>query len=210
MHFLRKHHENSNSPKTNVDKGTIVALTNTINTKDFFFFSLDFFYRFRGAAKNAFYLKKVGVTHVLNTAEGTRMGMVDTNQNFYRPFGIKYKGFKLLDVAQTNIAMYFAEVADYIDEALKSGGKLFLWFSNTVVWQNIVLKFSIYPLSSYFACVWLHIQVMTLFRPQPERRLEKRNVMVLEKERVCNFILTFLGKASSLSFWRHTERSKAK
>jgi len=77
-----------------------------------------------GAAKNAFYLKKVGVTHVLNTAEGTRMGMVDTNQNFYRPFGIKYKGFKLLDVAQTNIAMYFAEVADYIDEALKSGGKV--------------------------------------------------------------------------------------
>eukprot|EP00093_Oithona_nana_P008005 08005.XXX_316132_318427_1 [CDS] Oithona nana genome sequencing. len=78
----------------------------------------------RGAAKNAFYLKKVGVTHVLNTAEGSRQGMVDTNQNFYRPFGIKYKGFKLLDVAQTNIAMYFAEVADYIDEALKSGGKV--------------------------------------------------------------------------------------
>ena len=50
------------------------------------------------------------------------MGLVDTNQNFYRPFGIKYKGLKLLDVAQTNIAMYFAEVAEYIDEALKSGG----------------------------------------------------------------------------------------
>ena len=58
----------------------------------------------------------------MNTAEGTRMGLVDTNQNFYRPFGIKYKGLKLLDVAQTNIAMYFAEVAEYIDEALKSGG----------------------------------------------------------------------------------------
>lgn len=78
----------------------------------------------RGAAKNTFYLKKAGVTHVLNTAEGTRSGLVDTNQNFYRPFGIKYKGLKLLDVAQTNIAMYFSEVAEFIDEALQSGGKV--------------------------------------------------------------------------------------
>lgn len=78
----------------------------------------------RGAAKNTFYLKKAGVTHVLNTAEGTRQGLVDTNQNFYRPFGIKYKGLKLLDVAQTNIAMYFSEVAEFIDEALQSGGKV--------------------------------------------------------------------------------------
>lgn len=78
---------------------------------------------FRGAAKNTFYLKKAGVTHVLNTAEGTRSGLVDTNQNFYRPFGIKYKGLKLLDVAQTNIAMYFSEVAEFIDEALQSGGE---------------------------------------------------------------------------------------
>lgn len=78
----------------------------------------------RGAAKNTFYLKKIGVTHVLNTAEGTRVGLVDTNKNFYKPFGIQYKGLKLLDVAQTNIAMYFSEVSEYIDEALKSGGKV--------------------------------------------------------------------------------------
>jgi len=78
----------------------------------------------RGAAKNAFYLKKIGVTHVLNTAEGKRSGLVDTNENFYYPYGIKYKGLKLLDVAQTNIAVHFAEVAQYIDEALSSGGKV--------------------------------------------------------------------------------------
>ena len=63
------------------------------------------------------------MTHVLNTAEGTRVGSVDTNAAFYRPFGIKYKGLALLDVAQTNIAMYFNEVAEFMDEALKSGGK---------------------------------------------------------------------------------------
>ena len=78
---------------------------------------------FRGAAKNTFYLKKIGVTHVLNTAEGSRVGSVDTNQSYYKPFGIKYKGLQLLDVAQTNISMYFNEVADFIDQALESGGK---------------------------------------------------------------------------------------
>ena len=56
----------------------------------------------RGAAKNTFYLKKVmtmvtlmwmrkvtlatqvGVTHVLNTAEGQQSGTVDTNEKFYK------------------------------------------------------------------------------------------------------------------------------
>ena len=77
----------------------------------------------RGAAKNAFYLKKIGVTHVLNTAEGNKVGRVDTSENFYYPYGIKYKGLKLCDVAQTNIALHFSDVADYIDEALSLGGK---------------------------------------------------------------------------------------
>jgi hypothetical protein len=46
-------------------------------------------------------------------------------QEFYKPFGIKYKGLKLLDVAQTNIALHFNEVAEFIDEALAGGGKIF-------------------------------------------------------------------------------------
>jgi len=78
----------------------------------------------KGAAKNTFYLKKVGVSHVLNTAEGQNSGTVDTNESFYKPFGIKYKGLRLLDVAQTNISLHFNEVAEFIDEALQGGGKV--------------------------------------------------------------------------------------
>lgn len=78
----------------------------------------------KGAARNTFYLKRLGVTHVLNTAEGQRHGTVDTCQAYYKPHGIKYKGLKLLDVAQTNIAMHFNEVAEFIDEALAEGGKV--------------------------------------------------------------------------------------
>ena len=54
---------------------------------------------------------------------------MDTNENFYYPYGIKYKGLKLCDVAQTNIALHFSDVADYIDEALGLGGKHICNFS---------------------------------------------------------------------------------
>ena len=64
------------------------------------------------------------MTHVLNTAEGQTSGTVDTDQRFYKPFGIKYKGLKLLDVSQTNISIHFNEVADFIDEAIAGGGDI--------------------------------------------------------------------------------------
>ena len=83
------------------------------------------------------------MTHVLNTAEGQTSGTVDTNQvfsftipllrisitlhnlqKFYKPFNIKYKGLKLLDVSQANISIHFTEISDFIDEALQGGGKI--------------------------------------------------------------------------------------
>ena len=68
-------------------------------------------------------MTKIGVTHVCNTAEGKKVGLVDTNEDFYYRYGIKYMGIKLFDVAQTNIAKHFLEVSNYIDEALNEGGK---------------------------------------------------------------------------------------
>ena len=79
---------------------------------------------FRSAARNTFYLKKVGVTHVLNTAEGQTSGTVDTNQKFYKPFNIQYKGLKLLDVSQANISIHFTEISEFIDSGLQGGGKV--------------------------------------------------------------------------------------
>ena len=75
-----------------------------------------------GAAKSAKYLKKTGVTHVLNSAEGTRIGTVNATQEFYDPFGIKYKGLKLLDTPQSNIAVYFEEVAVFIGMVKNKAG----------------------------------------------------------------------------------------
>lgn len=38
----------------------------------------------RNSARNKQYLKMMGFTHVLNTAEGTRLGQVDTGHSYYR------------------------------------------------------------------------------------------------------------------------------
>ena len=79
---------------------------------------------FSGAAKNKEYLKMVGITHVLNTAQGNKFATVDTNDEFYRETGIKYLGLNLLDVPSANIAQYFESGTNFIHEALSSGGKM--------------------------------------------------------------------------------------
>jgi len=78
----------------------------------------------KGAACNRYYLCKLGVTHVLNAAEGHSNGTVDTDKEFYEPWGITYKGLRLLDVPQTNIALHFNDITEFIDAALSGGGKV--------------------------------------------------------------------------------------
>lgn len=68
-------------------------------------------------------MKEIGITHVVNTAQGMSESMVDTNQDFYSDIGIKYHGFEILDLPVSNISLHFYEVSDFINEALKGGGK---------------------------------------------------------------------------------------
>ncbi|XP_063987971.1 dual specificity protein phosphatase 3-like isoform X1 [Diachasmimorpha longicaudata] len=77
-------------------------------------------------AKNKSYLKRIGVTHVLNTAEGTRFGFVPTNRDYYRDVGMQYLGLPLADLPSVDISKYFYTAAVFIDDAIKSGGKVFV------------------------------------------------------------------------------------
>lgn len=77
---------------------------------------------YSGAAKNKQYLRRIGITHVLNTAEGNKFGMVNTNRAYYRDTNIKYMGVQLEDLPLTNISIYFEETADFIESGVKSGG----------------------------------------------------------------------------------------
>jgi len=67
---------------------------------------------------NINYLKGIGVTHVLNTAERH----VDVNPAKYPCYGIKYYGFHVDDLPESNISRYFPTTTSFIDSALSSGG----------------------------------------------------------------------------------------
>ncbi|XP_034950054.1 dual specificity protein phosphatase 3 [Chelonus insularis] len=77
-------------------------------------------------AKNREYLMRIGVTHVVNAAEGNRFGHVNTNQNYYSTTPIKYLGLPLTDLPSVDISQYFNVVANFIDDAIRSGGKVFV------------------------------------------------------------------------------------
>jgi len=67
---------------------------------------------------NLDYLRGVGVTHVLNTAEHH----VNVNPAKYSCDNIKYYGFHVDDLPSANISRYFHRTTDFIDKAVKSGG----------------------------------------------------------------------------------------
>jgi len=80
--------------------------------------------------KNFKYLQKIGVTHVLNTAEND----VNINPERFRAVGISYKGFRCPDLPQADIAQFFDECTEFIDRALS--------FSCGLVFVNCLLGFS--------------------------------------------------------------------
>eukprot|EP00918_Siedleckia_nematoides_P084327 GHVU01185170.1.p1 GENE.GHVU01185170.1~~GHVU01185170.1.p1 ORF type:complete len:356 (+),score=49.01 GHVU01185170.1:123-1190(+) len=72
-------------------------------------------------------LKKLKITHILNACQGTSFSQVDTNQQTYDIFGIKFMGIKAMDTSAFNLAPFFPAAADFIDEALKTPqGKVYV------------------------------------------------------------------------------------
>ncbi|KAJ6651745.1 hypothetical protein lerEdw1_020657, partial [Lerista edwardsae] len=69
-------------------------------------------------AKNVMRLQRLGITHVLNAAEGRSFMHVNTNAEFYEGTGITYHGIKANDTQEFNLSRYFEEAADFIDKAL--------------------------------------------------------------------------------------------
>ncbi|XP_012160168.1 dual specificity phosphatase DUPD1 isoform X3 [Ceratitis capitata] len=77
------------------------------------------------SAKNKSFLRMMGITHVLNAAEGCRYGQVDTGHSYYRDMpSIRYMGFPMVDAPTTDISRYFYVAAKFIDSAISSGGKI--------------------------------------------------------------------------------------
>lgn len=64
----------------------------------------------------------LGITHVVNAAQGIGFGLVDTNEEFYQPVNIQYMGLALSDEPNVAINEYFDSVSNFIDDALSQKG----------------------------------------------------------------------------------------
>lgn len=68
-------------------------------------------------AQNVMRLQKLGITHILNVAEGNSFMHVNTSAEFYAGTGITYHGIKANDTQQFNLSAFFEEGADFIEKA---------------------------------------------------------------------------------------------
>ena len=77
------------------------------------------------SARNIRFLHRMGITHVLNAAQGvwTDCSFVDLTPEYYAGSGINYQGFELWDSNQMKILPFFGCANEFILSAMKSGGK---------------------------------------------------------------------------------------
>lgn len=93
-------------------------------------------------------LRSIGVTHVLNAAWGKdrSFGLINTSRHFYSSAGIRFHGIEAIDVPSFSLKRFFHEAADFIDEALASGGKVYVHCqmgisrSSTIVLAYLIIK----------------------------------------------------------------------
>ena len=64
----------------------------------------------KASASNVAFLKRYGITHVLNAAEGTEEGLVDLSSDHYEGSGITYLGFPLWDAPGNATNSYYIQM----------------------------------------------------------------------------------------------------
>ncbi|XP_058044450.1 dual specificity protein phosphatase 13-like isoform X2 [Ahaetulla prasina] len=77
------------------------------------------------AARSKSILQRIGITHILNAADGPYN--INTGARYYRDLPIQYYGVQAFDDNSFDISVFFHKAADFIHKALNSvGGKVFV------------------------------------------------------------------------------------
>lgn len=118
-------------------------------------------------ANNIRFLNKIGITHVLNAAEGPweDFGFVNLNQDYFKDTSILYQGLCLWDTLGCDISPYFGPAAQFIHHGLSSGGKV-LVNCQMGVSRSSALAMSYMMLYQG----WSAVQTMTEFRKRRDVR----------------------------------------
>lgn len=75
-------------------------------------------------ARDKHTLCSLGITHIVNAAAGRHR--INTGQQFYCDMEVTYFGVEAADHPEFNLAPYFRTSADFIHNALKETGKVFV------------------------------------------------------------------------------------
>ncbi|VDI60200.1 dual specificity phosphatase 3 [Mytilus galloprovincialis] len=69
-------------------------------------------------------LRNLGITYLLNVAQGNTKYHVNGNDVMYHKVNIEYLGLEATDQMNFDLSIYFEKGADFIEKGLKSGGKV--------------------------------------------------------------------------------------
>ncbi|OWF34561.1 Dual specificity protein phosphatase 3 [Mizuhopecten yessoensis] len=75
-------------------------------------------------AKNRTGLKKLGVTHLLNAAQGKTNFHVNINFEMFKRVDISYYGIEAMDQMNFQLTPFFDKSAEFIQKGIDSGGKV--------------------------------------------------------------------------------------
>ncbi|XP_060092691.1 dual specificity protein phosphatase 13-like [Heteronotia binoei] len=77
------------------------------------------------AARSKALLQELGITHILNAADGPYN--INTGARYYRDLPVEYYGVQAFDDTAFDISIFFQDAANFIHKALKIGeGKVFV------------------------------------------------------------------------------------
>eukprot|EP00092_Neocalanus_flemingeri_P083291 GFUD01104518.1.p1 GENE.GFUD01104518.1~~GFUD01104518.1.p1 ORF type:complete len:210 (-),score=65.12 GFUD01104518.1:79-708(-) len=76
------------------------------------------------SVKTLSYLKSLGITHVVNAAEGDWVASVTVDRDAYKENGLEYFGMLCNDMDTVDISVFFKDTADFIDQAIQGGGQV--------------------------------------------------------------------------------------
>nr|XP_056705115.1 dual specificity protein phosphatase 13-like [Euleptes europaea] len=77
------------------------------------------------AARSKTVLQDLGITHILNAADGPYN--INTGARYYRDLPVEYYGVQAFDDSSFDISIFFHDAANFIHKALKTGeGKVFV------------------------------------------------------------------------------------
>ncbi|ESP04713.1 hypothetical protein LOTGIDRAFT_135743 [Lottia gigantea] len=77
-------------------------------------------------AKSPSTLKKLRITHILNTALGKTRYHVNSNHVMYRKYDIQFKGIEATDQMNFDLSLYFYSCAEFIHDALQKDGEVYV------------------------------------------------------------------------------------